>query len=173
MTLMAASSASEAPHATQLPRYFAVLYAMMIVYTSLEPFSSWMAPPPGTPFFLFAPLPTRFTRFDIVINVVAYMPFGFFLGLVGRHRSDLRRLVEATLIAALLSLTMEKLQMFLAAGRASTGGVAANTAGAAVGALIAVLFNRTPGLRARVSLWRHRFFLGGRSGDLGLALLGV
>jgi hypothetical protein len=35
MTLMAASPASEAPHATQLPRYFAVLYGMMIVYASL------------------------------------------------------------------------------------------------------------------------------------------
>jgi VanZ family protein len=173
MTFMADSSASEAPRASQLPRYFAVLYAMMIVYASLEPFSSWMAPPPGTPFFLFAPLPTRFTRFDIVINVVAYMPFGFFLGLTGRHRSDLRRLVEATIIAALLSFTMEALQMFLPTRDASTVDLASNTAGAAIGALIAVLFNRTPGLRARISSWRHRFFLGGRSGDLGLALLGI
>ena len=57
----------------------------MIVYASLEPFSGWMAPLPGTPFFLFAPWPARYTRFDIAINVVAYLPFGFFVALTGRH----------------------------------------------------------------------------------------
>ncbi len=173
MTLVPASAAAEAPHVTQLPRYFAVLYGLMIVYASLEPFSSWMAPPPGTPFFLFAPLPARFTRFDIAINVVAYMPFGFFLGLVGRRRSDLRRIAAASGVAAILSFTMETLQMFLPTRDASLVDLAFNTAGAAIGALVAVMFNRTPGLRARVATWRHRFFLGGRSGDLGLALLGI
>jgi VanZ family protein len=164
---------AEAPHVTQLPRYFAVLYGLMIVYASLEPFSNWMAPPPGTPFFMFAPLPARFTRFDIVINVVAYLPFGFFLAIAGRHRADLRRLASAAGSAAMLSFMMETLQMFLPTRDASVVDLVSNVAGAAVGALVAILFNRTPGLRARVSTWRHRFFLGGRSGDLGLALLGI
>ena len=62
---------------TRLPQYFAVLYGVMIVYASLEPFSGWMAPLPGAPFFLFAPWPTRFTRYDIAINVISYIPFGF------------------------------------------------------------------------------------------------
>src|SRR5438045_6189950 len=107
MTLMPASAAAEAPHVTQLPRYFAVLYGLMIVYASLEPFSSWMAPSPGTPFFLFSPLPARFTRFDILVNILAYLPFGFFVALAGRDRSDLRRLAAATAAATILSLMME------------------------------------------------------------------
>ena len=50
---------------TRLPQYLAGLYGLMIVYASLEPFSGWMAPLPGTPFFLFAPWPPRFTRSDV------------------------------------------------------------------------------------------------------------
>ena len=72
---------SEASHSTQLPRYFAAVYGLMIVYASLEPFSGWMAPPADMPFFLFGPLPARLTRFDAIINVVAYAPFGFFVEL--------------------------------------------------------------------------------------------
>ena len=32
-----------------------MLYGFAIVYASLEPFSPWLPPPPGTPFFLFGP----------------------------------------------------------------------------------------------------------------------
>src|SRR5436853_449232 len=68
---------SPRPYPTRLPQYVAALYGCMIVYASLEPFGAWMAPLPDTPFFLFAPWP-RFTRSDLVINVLAYVPFGFF-----------------------------------------------------------------------------------------------
>ena len=43
------AAAAVAPHVTQLPRYFAVLYGLMIVYASLEPFSNWMASENATP----------------------------------------------------------------------------------------------------------------------------
>ena len=72
---------------TRLPEYLAGLYALLIVYASLESFSAWLAPVPGTPFFLFAPWPPRFTRFDVAINVAAYAPLGFFVGLVGDRRA--------------------------------------------------------------------------------------
>ena len=39
-----------------------------IVYASLQPFANWMAPVAGTPFFLFAPWPPRWVRYDIVTN---------------------------------------------------------------------------------------------------------
>jgi VanZ family protein len=160
-------------HATKLPQYFAVLYGVMIVYASLEPFSGWMAPLPGTPFFLFESWPTRFTRFDIAINVVAYMPFGFFVALTGVHRRPGARFAIATAISAMLSATMETTQMFLPSRDASTIDLISNTAGGALGALAALAFNAIPGLRARIGQWRHRVFVGGRSGDLGLALLGI
>ena len=158
---------------TQLPQYFALLYGVMIVYASLEPFSGWMAPLPGTPFFLFAPWPARYARYDLAINVVAYIPFGFFVALTGRHTRAAARFAIATAMAALLSAAMETTQMFLPSRDASTIDLLSNTAGGALGGLAALVLNGTPGLRARITQWRHRVFLGGRSGDLGLALLGI
>jgi VanZ family protein len=159
--------------ATRLPQYFAVLYGMMIVYASLEPFSGWMAPIPGTPFFLFAPIPTRFTRFDVLINVIAYVPLGFFVALVGVRRTSWSRALSAVGVGALLSMTMESTQMLLPTRDASIIDFAFNTAGAALGGLLALAFNRAAGLRTRIARLRHRAFIGGRTGDLGLALLGV
>lgn len=160
-------------HPTQLPQYFAALYGLMIVYASLEPFSGWMAPIPGTPFFLFATWPPRYTRADIVINVVAYMPFGFFLALIGVRRAPAARFAVAVGVSALLSFAMETTQTFLPTRDASAIDILSNTAGAAVGGVAALAFNRATGLRRRIAQWRHRLFLGGRGGDLGLALLGI
>ena len=42
-------------HRSVLPHCLAVIYGLAIAYASLQPFSPWIAPPPGTPFFLFAP----------------------------------------------------------------------------------------------------------------------
>jgi VanZ family protein len=161
------------PHSTQLPQYFAALYGLMIVYASLEPFSGWMASLPGTPFFLFASWPPRYTRFDVVINVIAYTPFGFFVALIGARRAALARLAAGAVAGALLTFSMETAQMFLPTRDASTIDFLSNTAGAAIGALAALAFNRMPGLRTSIAAWRQRVFLAGHSGDLGLALLGI
>jgi VanZ family protein len=160
------------PPTTQLPQYFAALYGLMIVYASLEPFSGWIAPSPGTPFFLFI-WPVRYTRFDVIINIVAYAPFGFFVALIGAWRTPAARLAIGTAGAALLAFTMETTQMFLPTRDASTIDLLSNTAGAALGAVAALAFNCMPGLRENIGAWRQRVFLGGQSGDLGLALLGI
>lgn len=157
----------------RLPQYLAALYGLMVVYASLEPFSGWMAPLPGTPFFLFEPWSQRFTRFDIVVNVLAYIPFGFLLALVGARRRPAVRLTTAIVAGAMLSFAMESIQMFLPTRDASNVDLLTNSVGAAVGGLAALGFQRTPGLHDRIAQWRYRTFLGGRSGDLGLALLGV
>jgi VanZ family protein len=161
------------PNSTHLPQYFATLYGAMIIYASLEPFSAWMAPIPGTPFFLFAPWPPRYTRYDIAINMLAYVPFGLALALVGDRVATPKRFAIGAGGGALLSLCMESAQMFLPTRDASTIDLLSNAAGAALGALIAVAFNRIPGLRDDVRAWRGRVFLEGRGGDLGLALLGI
>ena len=160
-------------HSTRLPQYFAVLYGAMIVYASLGPFSAWMLPIPGTPYFLFAPWPPRYSRFDIAINVIAYAPFGLALAMIGARIGALMRVVRGTAGGAVLSLSMESTQMLLPTRDASTIDLLSNTAGAALGALIAVVLHSVPGLRAAVREWRGRVFLPGRSGDMGLALLGI
>ena len=158
--------------ASRLPAYLAGLYALLIVYASLESLSGWMAPLPGTPFFLFAPWPPRFTRFDVAINVLAYAPFGFFVALAG-GRTAIARLATATGAGLLLSLTMETLQMFIPTRDASAMDLVCNTAGAGIGGMVAMAFERTSGLRESVSAWRGRVFVAGSSADFGLALLTI
>jgi VanZ family protein len=156
---------------SRLPEYLAGLYALLIVYASLESFSAWMAPLPGTPFFLFAPWPPRFTRFDVEVNLLAYAPLGFFVALAGR-RPELARMTAATGAGLLLSFAMETMQMFIPTRDASAMDLVCNTAGAGIGGLSAIAFDRT-GLRASVSAWRRRVFFDGRGADLGLALLAI
>src|SRR5215475_5121078 len=100
---MAQPEADTGHEPSRLAQYLALLYGLMIVYASLEPFSGWMMPLPDTPFFLFAP--QRFTRFDIAINVIAYAPFGFFLALIG-NRQPSTRFATAVAVGALLSFLM-------------------------------------------------------------------
>jgi len=165
---MPSPAASTRRKATRLPQYLGILYGLMIVYASLEPFSGWMAPLPDTPLFLFAPWPQHITRFDIVVNLLAYVPFGFLVAQIGTRRRS-----TALGTGALLSLAMESTQMFLPTRDASNVDVLSNTVGATLGGLVALAFNRAPGVRDRIAQWRYRTFLGDPSGDLGLALLGV
>jgi VanZ family protein len=158
---------------SHLPDYLAAAYALLIVYASLGPFVGWTSPAHGTRFFLWDELP-RLTLADLAINVVAYVPLGFFLAL--RYRAPVtpvRVQLTATLAAFVLSLIMESLQTFLPARVASTADLAGNTLGGALGALPGLAVLRHPEWRARLAAWRDRTFTGGRAGDLGLALLGL
>ena len=120
--------------ALALPHFLATLYGLAIVYASLQPFANWMAPVAGAPYFLFAPWPPRWVRYDIVTNCAAYLPFGFFVGLVPRAAARLPVLLAISIGAgAILSLTMETLQMFVPTRDASVADLLANTAGAALG----------------------------------------
>ena len=154
-----------------LPQFLATLYGLAIVYASLQPFINWMSPVPGTAYFLFAPWPLRWVRYDFIINVLAYMPFGFFVGLMPREGSAASRLTLAIVVGALLSLAMESLQMYLPTRYASVADLFSNSTGAALGGFLAVLFARSPTAGRRLSMARERWFLPGAAGDIGLALL--
>jgi VanZ family protein len=156
-----------------LPHFLVVLYGFAIVYASLQPFAPWITPPPGAPFFLFAPWPPRWTRFDILANALTYAPFGFFVALVPRRRPPAGRLSVAIAAGAAMSFAMETLQMFVPPRDANVIDLAANTAGAAFGGAIAVAFARSAAAKHGVRSFRDRWFLPGRIGDLGLALLAI
>lgn len=157
--------------ASLLPHFLAGLACLSIVYASLQPFGEWIAPPPGTRFFLFAPWPPRWTRFDALANLLAYLPLGFFVALIPRARPAWSRVSIAIAAGAALSFVMEALQMILPPRDASLIDLIANTAGSAAGALAALAFGPASRLRQAIRRRRERWFLSGRSGDLGLALL--
>ena len=163
------------PHSppSLLPHFMVALCGLAIVYTSLQPFAPWIAPAPGTSFFLFAPWPPRWTRFDVIANVVAYVPFGFFVALVPRRRPPFGRLSVAIAAGAALSFVLESLQMFVPPRDANVIDLISNTTGATLGGLVAIAFARSAAAKRRAMSLRDRWFAPGRVGDLGLALLAI
>ncbi|MFI4887166.1 MAG: VanZ family protein [Burkholderiales bacterium] len=155
---------------TRLPHVLAAMYGVAIVYASLEPFSPWLAPPPGTPFFLFS-TSTRWIRYDAVLNVLAYVPFGVFVALLERGAHPARRVASSVIIGAAMSFSMESLQMYIPSRVASPWDVATNTAGALLGGVLATVVARNASARRTFYQARARLFLPGHLGDVGLGLL--
>ena len=162
------------PSAATTPRlavYLALGYALLILYATLHPLSGWQHS--GLPVFdyLTAPFPRYYRVEDLVVNVLGYVPLGF----VTATALPMRRLwavVVATLLAGLLSFSVETLQNFLPTRIASNVDLGCNIAGAFIGALAGVavghrLFDRDGWLQR----WRNAYIIRGRSGDAGLILL--
>jgi len=162
-----------ARHRTLLPHALALLYGVAIVFASLEPFSPWIAPLTDTPFWPLAPWPLRFTRADVVINVLSYLPFGIFVALLPRRATPGARTALAFACGLTLSFLMETLQMFLPPRDASLADLAANTFGALLGGVAGASLVRAERTRRVLSAARTRVFLPGKLGDIGLALMAL
>ncbi len=154
-----------------LPHWFALMYGFAIAYASLQPFSPWIAPAPGTPFWIFASWPLRWTRFDALANLIAYVPLGVFAALLPRQASPATRAGVALALGLVLSFTLETLQTFLPPRDASLIDLAANSAGALLGGLVGATAARVDRNRGTIAALRARVFLPGKLGDLGIALL--
>jgi len=157
-----------------LARYCFVAYALLVVYASLHPFSGWRDQ--GVPAFAF--LAVRLSRpyhlYDVVANVVGYVPLGFLAVLAVHPLLRGRSAFTLGLLAAVgLSFVLESLQLYLPARASSNLDLLANAAGGAIGALLAA-FASGPLLHERgLQTLRDRVFLPGRMIDLGLVLLGL
>src|SRR5712664_1134972 len=157
-----------------LARYLFVAYVPLVVYASLHPFSGWRdrGLPPFA--FLTAPFPRPIPVFDVVANIIGYVPLGFLA--VFAVYPWLRRgyaLGFGLACSAFLSFALESLQLYLPMRTSSNLDLLANTVGGAVGALAALATTR-PLLDAEgLQHLRNRLFLPGRRTDLGLVLLGL
>jgi VanZ family protein len=161
--------------APRLPTYLAIAYALLIAYACLHPLTGWRAS--GLPLFdyLVAPWPKYYRVEDLVVNVLGYVPLGFVLVPALAHRTRVRTaIVVATLLAALLSLSIETIQNFLPSRISSNVDLGCNVAGGFIGALGGASWGRAlfdP--RGWLHRWRTELIVAGRSGDLGLILLGL
>jgi VanZ family protein len=158
---------------TLLPHALAVLYGLAIAFASLQPFSPWIPPDPATPFWLFAPWPLRFTRYDVIANVVAYVPLGIFMALWPRRATPLARATLALASGLALSFALETLQMFTPPRDASLVDLASNGAGALLGGMAGASLVRADRTRNALSALRRYAFLPGKIGDFGIALLAL
>ncbi len=158
---------------TFLPHILGILYGLAIAFASLQPFAPWIPVPDGTPFWLLAPWPPKWTRFDVIVNTLAYVPFGMFVALIPKRAAPLLRAGVAVAVGATLSFGMETLQMFLPSRSANLIDLMANATGALLGGLLGGTLVRAQKTRQMLSAARDRAFLPGRLGDIGIALLAL
>lgn len=116
---------------------FLVLCWAMIALLSFFPFENWRMPNEPIFDFLFYPLPFYVLRFDLIVNVLAYLPYGFALALLPKNR--VFGFVLACVLGALTSFSVEVLQMFLPDRVSSNLDILCNVCGAFLGALLATL----------------------------------
>lgn len=156
-----------------LRRLLLVAYLLALVYGTLYPLSGWRSTGQQGVEFLFDPWPRYWTWFDLLSNVLIYVPFGILLSASRpdiRTRRSLRTIATIMAIAASVSLTLETVQGFLPGRVPSRADWLANTLGALLGALAARGLGRGSGW-ARQD-WRRKS-LPGPEGAAGLALLGA
>lgn len=147
------------------------IYAGLVVYASLYPFADWRDQGVVLWDFLTSPLPRYWTSFDVSINILGYMPFGFLLALSGLRTEHSRHpLGLAALLAGVLSLAMESLQNYLPTRVPSNVDLVLNVVGAVLGALLAWAMERL-GIIDRWSSFRARWFVADARGGLVLLTL--
>jgi VanZ family protein len=154
-------------------------YVGLIVYASLYPFTGWRDQeiPPWD--FLFAGWPRYWTAFDLVANVVGYIPLGFLLALSFMRRGNVRYFAShpnlaAILVAGLagtaLSFCMEAIQNYLPSRVASNVDFGLNAGGTVIGAVLATGLE-VAGAIDRWSRFRERWFIPQARGALVLLAL--
>ena len=148
------------------------LYAGLILYASLYPFGDWRVPGHSPLVFLVLAWPRYWTGFDLVSNLLGYLPLGLlvFGARVRAGQAPGASVVTVVAIGAALSFTMELLQNYLPNRVASNVDLALNIAGTACGAALGLAVHLLGGV-ARWQAVRERWFIGGSAGGIALLLL--
>ena len=148
------------------------LYAALIVYASLYPFEGWRNPAVGPLAFLAAGWPRYWTGFDVVSNLLGYLPLGILVFVAGVRVGQRPASAGWAALAAgtLLALTMEVLQNYLPRRVPSTLDLGLNIAGAGLGATFGAVLNLSGGI-AQWQKARERWFVARSAGGLALLVL--
>jgi VanZ family protein len=154
--------------------WLATVAAGLIIYATLYPMTGWDHPAGWSAWRVVTlPWPARATRFDLVVNVLGYMPLGVLLLLAlarDRHWPLTAAAVATLVLGAALSLVLELLQNFLPRRVPSAIDWACNSAGVTAGLVLALLAQRLGVLDAWAA--RHeRWFRRGSAGGTTLLVL--
>lgn len=155
-----------------LARLTLAVIVPIIVYASLRPFHGWRRPALG-PLSMLDWNPGSTTAFDMILNVVGYVPLGLCLALALYPRlRGARAFAVGAAVPALGSVLVEVLQVYLPGRMPSLWDVAMNVLGAIAGAALAV----------RMTAWladhrgggrhlRERWLVPGHLAEAGLIVL--
>ncbi|MBL8470573.1 MAG: VanZ family protein [Rhodocyclaceae bacterium] len=168
----AAATPQRGPDAPNPARLLVLAYAALIILASTNPFTGWRDPqvPPWQ--FLLGAWPRFFTTFDLITNLLAYVPLGYLLvpALQPRLKPGWAA-VAAALMGCALSLCMESLQTYLPTRVASKLDLLTNSAGSLAGAACGLFYGNALTLGGKLHRWRVRRIVRGRVGDAAIALL--
>jgi VanZ family protein len=156
---MTPGEAPAARRGSPVARASLAAYLLLILYASWYPFSGWRDS--GLPLLGFVNLTPQqyWTGFDVIVNIVGYMPLGVLmvLSLYPRVRG-----IWAVLLAAvggvLVSGAMEAVQNYLPSRVPSNLDFFTNSAGCLVGAVLGALWARTLLDQSRLFRLRIRWF---------------
>ena len=125
--------------AMPLARAMSLSYALLILYVSLNPFDFDLQNGISAWAWLDAPLPRFITLFDVSVNILAYIPFGFLVMFAAypRWRNYIALSIALGLSAA-LALSVETLQSWLPTRIPSQMDWWANILGGLLGGLLAI-----------------------------------
>jgi len=157
---------------SMLARLGFLCYFALIVDASLYPFTGWSDNGIGAFDYLFAPWPPHALEFDIVVNLLGYLPLGL-LGVAALYptiRSGLAAVLVA-LGAGLASLLLEAAQSFIPTRVASKVDLITNFAGALAGVAIGLVVTEALLDRGRLRAWRLIWFEREASAALVVSLL--
>jgi VanZ family protein len=148
------------------------LYAALIVYASLYPFSGWRVPGSPPLAFLAMPWSRWWSGFDLIANLLGYLPLGLLVfGALVRSGARAGVAVSASVAAGtLLSLVMELLQNWLPHRVPSNIDLALNLLGSLAGAALGLVVHWLGGVERWQSL-RERWFVARSAGGLALLIL--
>lgn len=161
-------------HSSRLPRYLCAAWALLTLYACLHPFAGWTDSGVSPWEFLTAPWPKYNQPSDIFLNVVGFLPLGFFFAAALHDRRRAGRVVlAALLLSGLLSFSVEFLQNYLPTRVASNLDLAANILGGGFGALLGLRWGGVFDEGGRVQRWRARRVLPGHIGETGMLLIAL
>lgn len=148
------------------------LYAALIAYASLYPFVPWRLPGVSPLAFLTLPWTRYWTWFDLVANLLGYVPLGALVfGAVVRSGGRARHALWLALAGGTaLSLAMELLQNFLPHRVASNVDLGLNALGTLIGAALGAWVHARGGVE-RWQVARDRWFIARSAGGIALLLL--
>lgn len=115
-------------------------YLVLVVYASCYPFSGWRDNGLLPWSYLSETMPHYWTAFDLVVNVIGYVPLGLLAVLaMYPQRRGAKAVLLASVSGALLAALLECLQNYLPSRVPSTLDLITNTSGVLIGAVLGEL----------------------------------
>jgi len=144
----------------------------MLAYASLYPFQGWRLPEQELLGWLALKMPAHSSKSDLLVNVIAYVPFGFLLLRLCRERGGS---APAFLLAAFagtaLSFAMELTQTCLPNRNASSLDLLTNSFGTVSGALLALFWQGSASSGGSLGRWRESRMLPGPLAEIGILVV--